>query len=371
MATTTAPKKPAPKKKPVATKAPKVEGITGTDNDLILDLLKSLQPVIDRPIVFHNYGGTLNTPPKEDDGNFYVHSFTNPPEACAYKDNYCNVFNVQWRNERNSPVNCHFLAAGPKGDIIIYTPEGQSMAVLLRNNLYILVDMKNYVSYNRAVFITLFKEIVERIKQSSADSKRKFIDLCASRGKACLIEYEKDLVVREQEVRDLQARLTGAIRETIALKERIRMIKENRPADDPKLVRDFESLTQMEKIVKVDVYNDSLELYTKPLICVNPDTKKPRAIGAFKIQIDTNRRQIRWFNLTRRVGGYGGGMNAPHVFSDGHACLGNSDETFHSLLKAKEFVAAAMVAVQFVEEVNTSDSAGRHIDSWPLAKPEA
>ena len=60
-------------------------------------------------------------------------------------------------------------------------------------------------------------------------------------------------------------------------------------------------------------------------------------------------------------------MHAPHVFHNGRPCLGNMTEVIPELVANYEFAALAMVAIQFIESVNVNDSAGMHINKWPVA----
>jgi hypothetical protein len=92
-------------------------------------------------------------------------------------------------------------------------------------------------------------------------------------------------------------------------------------------------------------------------------------IGAFDIQIPTNgSSDIRWFNRTRKVDGYREGMNAPHVWAAGNACLGNTEALFPKLTAKRDFASAVQVAVAFIEYVNVDDPAGKLIHHWPYAR---
>ena len=63
-------------------------------------------------------------------------------------------------------------------------------------------------------------------------------------------------------------------------------------------------------------------------------------------------------------------MQAPHVFLEGHACLGNAQEVLPQLVANLDIDLAAAYAIQFIESVNTADAAGAAIGNWPLAKEQ-
>jgi hypothetical protein len=68
------------------------------------------------------------------------------------------------------------------------------------------------------------------------------------------------------------------------------------------------------------------------------------------------------------VDGFEEDMNAPHVYSDGHACLGNVEDLFPELIAKRDFASALQLAIVFIESVNVNDSAGKKIDHWPVAR---
>ena len=123
-------------------------------------------------------------------------------------------------------------------------------------------------------------------------------------------------------------------------------------------------------VTNIEVDDKKIKVFTDTLYCTDPRTDILHEIGEFRIEISFNGKEdcVRWFNLTRDINGNMPDMQAPHVFKNGKACLGNAAEIFPELIANFEFAAVALVAIQFIESVNTDDSAGKHIDSWPIAK---
>jgi len=98
-----------------------------------------------------------------------------------------------------------------------------------------------------------------------------------------------------------------------------------------------------------------IEVYTDTLYCKHPKTSVVHEIGKFKIIISNDKTEPTWINLTRQVDGY----MAPHIDSDGEACLGNMEEVFPELIANYEYSIVIQLAIQFVESVNIN---GTYVD---------
>jgi hypothetical protein len=140
-------------------------------------------------------------------------------------------------------------------------------------------------------------------------------------------------------------------------------------APDGELGQEFDRLLELASVIDVKVSDGVLTVTTDLIYCRNPITNIMLEIGAFDILIPTEGGEIRWFNRTRRVTGYKEGMNAPHVFPEGNACLGNVKDLMPRLIAQRDFASVVQVAIAFVESVNVDDHAGKHIGNWPVAKP--
>ncbi len=116
------------------------------------------------------------------------------------------------------------------------------------------------------------------------------------------------------------------------------------------------------------VEGDSIVVFTEILNCRDNRTGYLHEIGAFKIELPFGGTSPIWTNLTRRVHGYKADQHSPHIWAEGNACLGNAPSIFPDLFANRQFAVAAPIAIEFVENANTNDPAGKHISSWPLAR---
>ena len=124
------------------------------------------------------------------------------------------------------------------------------------------------------------------------------------------------------------------------------------------------------RIVNLDVKDDKLIVKTNVLYCLDPRDGVNHELGSYTIYIplmDFRQDNIRWHNETRVVNGY----QAPHVFADGHACLGNASAMYQEAYHNCDVVAIVKLSLGFLEQVNTDDSAGARISDWPKAGKNA
>lgn len=136
-----------------------------------------------------------------------------------------------------------------------------------------------------------------------------------------------------------------------------------------KFIASLDKLKNMDKVKRA--YADTrVNIETEMLYCEDPRTGILHEIGEFVISISPmgdSDNIVKWTNLTHSISAYESGMQAPHVFARGNACFGNIGENLINLVAELELEFAFQIAIQFIESVNTDDSAGRHIDKWPVA----
>ena len=260
--------------------------------------------------------------------------------------------------------------------------EGTIVGELLERKLYVLValgssdEMLDIVRTTRFLF-ALRTVHLERMEQQSATSGSApgtgFVHHCSA-----LVER----VARLEYMSPSKAQLESGLSESCYLSQlrrqwrrlRIGCSREeqaflrNQAAPQEVLGEEFDRLMDLASVVAVEVVPGQLKVTTTVLYCRHPVTGSLHEIGAFDILIPTEGGDIRWLNRTRQVTGYSTSMQAPHVFADGTACLGNVKDLFPRLIAQRDFSSALQVAIAFVEAVNVNDSAGQFIDRWPLVK---
>lgn len=199
-----------------------------------------------------------------------------------------------------------------------------------------------------------------------------YVEACRGRVHARVRAAEQTLRDIPRRIDEARQSLTAAIREQALARMEVERLRGKTEDMDMTYQTEFDKLVKHPKVVDVRMTDGKLMVYTDTLFCPDERTGKLHEIGSFRIELSVHDRDVddgtvRWFNLDRQVDACKSKMQAPHIFRDGNACLGNAYETFAELFAGYEYALAVDYAIQFVENANTDDAAGRYVDKWPLA----
>jgi hypothetical protein len=133
----------------------------------------------------------------------------------------------------------------------------------------------------------------------------------------------------------------------------------------------FNDTMEINKVNAVFIKNGTVHVYTKNLYAKDERTKKWHDIGMFHItigmldtQYDVNN-TVRIYNTKYQGIGMSPGMQAPHVFEDGHACHGNLTVGVTEAYKNRNLFDLVYQILIFLQSANTGDGAGQYVNSWP------
>lgn len=279
------------------------------------------------------------------------------------------------------PVSCRDLAFTDSGlESKKITSDGWVVGELFDNTLYIHHDVCHTGDDDE---LKLFQKILDEVKQvyntperreylKSLEYKRNldnFVSLCVSKQLNSMKKMKNAFEDMNYEVDEYRKKLSQSIEKREELRRKMDSLKPTIDLNGGKFQTQYNQLMKLDNVKKIRFPEQGkLLVYTEVLDCVDPRTNKLHEIGAFKITIDMNNRDVRWKNMTRLVkNAYNSeGMQAPHIFKDGHACYGNIEETFAECLAKQDFYSIVILSIKFIQSVNTNDSAGEHIDKWPL-----
>lgn len=196
-------------------------------------------------------------------------------------------------------------------------------------------------------------------------SRQAYVMACSQRFDRTLTTTHQTIERGDKQVQELQAQLSRRIREVSGARRKLTQMQASRADEMEKYGREFDRLIGVPKVKDVRVAPGVIQVFTDILYCVDPRTNRRHRIGIFRIDIFENcvNGGVRWTNLTNR---HSNGHHAPHIDRHGVACFGNTAEIWPELIGNYEFAAAAMVAIQFVESVNTDDPWGMTISQWPV-----
>ncbi len=332
-----------------------------------------LLPAVDKPILLTGYR-MANNPRPIYNGMVYVHVWASSKGNCT--DGNGNIpetlFGLSCKR------NMNWFAPANVGEVIRDPGNDCPVAEIIGDNVYIFPPVNIKTVGNG---VEIFRKILEKVADwfSLSSSERYAKERERSRLsfiKASMTRFSRNHATLVEKIKGQESLLTQS-RQTIEsqmrrYQEALKVIsgtRQDQAVWNERFGSEFDALMRVPKIKKISVLLDgTIVVETRILYCLDPRSKKLHELGRFKISIKKGADiPVCFLNLTRRVKGYGEGMNAPHVFPDGHACLGNAAETLNSLLVNHEYLGLVMYAIQYLESVNTDDSAGKHISNWPLA----
>lgn len=164
---------------------------------------------------------------------------------------------------------------------------------------------------------------------------------------------------------------------TRQLKERydalIRMQQELERAENEEVngldnfIKGLDQIAQHPQVSNVLVVNDLITIYIDNVYAYARVKGKERRyyIGNMHVKININNTDIRFFGDNGRHGLWTTHDPHPHVNGgDGRACLGNVASTIAQLCSQKEIYPLFLVCLDFLENANTEDSAGKKIVRW-------
>ena len=263
------------------------------------------------------------------------------------------------------------------GTPILDEESGEEVGEIINNNLFIFPNVLEEVCASSTEIFKKFLVKAVEIMKSPLDSaemkareeefsRNRYVSILQSKKKVILTNTLERIKVLNTRVNNLRSQLIEEIRkknaeESLKSQLEVLMIEDEKGRDIYE--KQFKQLYDIYKVKRVMIRGTTLAVETDTLFCTDPRSKILHEIGRFNIKINTSTGAIRWSNLDRNVEG----MQAPHVFEDGHACMGNSEEIFSDLISKFELPTAIMMAINFVESVNVDDGAGTKIRAWPRA----
>lgn len=272
-----------------------------------------------------------------------------------------------------------------EGQMII-TPEGKIVAEYFKeyNMLCILYDNLHCPSPDEEkIFEKIMEEFQIILIKEKGMSVDEFLKQKAERER---IEKEKRLIaffIRNEEeiLNNYKANYDNAKRYTSEFKTKVtRYAGEMKKFDQ--LIRNFtfnkeegiikvkkiiDEIASLDKIKSVDVESDKLIVITNTLYAETKRNKR-YLMGCYDIKINLNNANVTFFNTSEqfcRKSYWTDHDPHPHVDGNsGEACLGNISATIADLIGQKEFFALITILINFLEQANIDDSAGRHIINW-------
>lgn len=266
-------------------------------------------------------------------------------------------------------------------DIIITSESGVPLAEYNKatNELNILFDVtESFSDENVAIFKYIIDEFVKKhitpmayrhswkySQEKDELSKRLRDAVRASRqseiegARHRITEYEERI---ERYKREIKSAHDNLIHQRIMVVNGEKVLKDS----EEKLLKDLDLILEHPKVIDLQIKGDKFHVFTDDIYAHHDRTGERYYIGKFRLEIRPSNTEVKFINLNNKRPGFwsGGECHAPHVNTNGGACLGSVASTIAELCSSMELYALTIVCVDFLENVNTSDPAGATIMNW-------
>lgn len=296
------------------------------------------------------------------------------------------------------PVSCRdggYEPCGKAGESTVFScPQtGYAVAELFEDNLFIHYDICHYGERNEyKIYEKLLTEVaaflagsqgsekeLQRMRESLEKTRAAFLNFCCSERLADIDRVKKVVGQSQSEVEEIKKKLADCLSQRAAAGEKLEQFAAAEKTGAGSFGAEFDKLLTVPGVLGVEIKGKILKIYTSMIRIV--EAGATYRIGRFRIEISMagGEGSLKFFNLTNggkgpgytRPGGFPEGWamtfnrHHPHVKEDGFPCLGNLGEAIPRYILANQYSVVAILALQFLQTVNTEDQAGKGINWWP------
>jgi len=143
-----------------------------------------------------------------------------------------------------------------------------------------------------------------------------------------------------------------------------------------KALYNYNETIALDEVSSINIKDGKINVYTHNLYAQDNRSNCWHDIGTFHIKIgmlderyDENN-TIRIYNTKHQIEALETEMQAPHIFSDGHMCLGNLVKSMADSYIRRDLYEIIFQLMLFLQTANTDDAAGAYIDRWPEVSEE-
>lgn len=280
-----------------------------------------------------------------------------------------------------NPCGAGTLITSEDGVVLAEVLKPENGSHLQLNILFDLFGAFNDV--NRALFKYIMKELNEKVFRKElldfswkhTTQREKLTAVFTEQIKVSQEKYIKDDTRRvnniEDQIREYIRELKNRYDERIRLNNQIESAKARLDKVDDKLIKDLDNIIANKKVKDLYIRDNKFVVETNPIYAYHDKTGERYYIGNMRIEMQPSNTDVRFYGDNPRRSHWTQADPHPHVDGhNGHACLGNVGSTIAELCSQMELYALTMICIDFLESVNTEDSAGRNIINWDKVDEE-
>jgi len=226
--------------------------------------------------------------------------------------------------------------------------------------LGVISDAKVLIESYLIPFISLLKEDISSLEFSVKKIASTYISTINKR----IDQIKHTILVRNEDLRGLKKKIADVSNLVIEEEYKLNGMTNYLNSLEDEIRTKLSTALTFKEISRIEPVGTLINLYTNDLFYVR-SKDEVYFIGKFVITVNVKEYRVSFKNQAITVDAYNHGMQAPHVFSAGNACLGNLEAQLPEAIKNGSLDMVALLCVNFLTSVNTSDPAGAMYHYWP------
>jgi hypothetical protein len=299
-------------------------------------------------------------------------------------------------------VNCRdpaFEPFGNPGESQVFKCEQTNYAVaeLFEDNLFIHHDICHHGTPSELkIYKKLLTEVacslkispeelaarteieLQKMREKTSESRSAFMELYTSGTRSAILKADKEARQGRSRCEELKSEMVECEAKRSVARDRLEKFAECEKSGAI-YGDEFDKMLTIPGVLGVSIENKILQVFTDMIRIVHEEVTY--IIGKFRMEISMYAKEdehcLRFFNLTNEGNGPGanrpGNFNGnadfnrhhPHVQHNGAPCLGNIKTAIRDYIHAGQYSVVVILAMQYLQSVNTEDSAGKGIYWWP------
>lgn len=339
-------------------------------------LLRNLESVKAEKVDIYNLNGERHNHDVGSERRYLV--FANASCATGDKEDYVVEEGITVNGEKLNFKN--FLPpVEAKNTFVIKSDEGVPMAEWIENKycLNILFDIfaeftndakkvlvyiaknfnKNMLEFEERKFTWGIEDTRESICNAFSERMKQIKNDILANDKSRLSGLERDIENYRQSLCTLHRNLT-------ALRASVEAQQTATNAFGSKVAEDFDLILSNPKVKNLKIIEKTVVVETVPIIITASNGERYYG-GEYRIELKPETSEVKFFGGTPRQSCWTDHDPHPHVDGYRHvACLGNAAEPIAELCSQLQIYPAIMICIDFLEQANLSDTAGRKVVHW-------
>lgn len=245
-----------------------------------------------------------------------------------------------------------------------------------QNELCILFDLfKTNSSSRRNIFTNIMQEFKRLVlapremrhswvhSQEKAKLTERFVSRFKAQREDQINEDKRRIREYEENIHDYKRRIKQTYDNLLQRRRQVETEEQNLIDVQGKLIGDLDLVVKNPKVSDLHIRDGKFIVYT-PNIYAYSDQGNRYYIGNMHMELQLENASVKFFGDNPRRGFWGNDPH-PHVNgSNGNPCLGSIASTVAELCSRNEIYALVLTCIDFLENANTSDPAGKKIIMW-------